>query len=175
MTGSAAASAWPGLGDRPVMMGGKNIGGATPPSANWIETLGSYEWESFGINTSLMKEDGGADAGQHPPWPLPGQQSARWPRPRDLARLAAMVARIRLDESNKFLGSKYFTGLSAKYDHEPLSAHFSTGMVNALLRPMTVRMNGAEPNEVYLGDLRHQPVPVARLLRPVAGSSQARP
>jgi len=138
------------LGDRPVMMGGKNIGRHYTAFRTWIDTLGSYEWESFGINTSLMKEDEVLmlDSTHR------GRSLAsirKMATARDLARLAAMVARIRLDESNKFLGSKYFTGLSAKYDHEPLSAHFSEGMVDALLRPMTVRMNGAEPDEVYLG------------------------
>ncbi|WP_405824889.1 FAD-dependent oxidoreductase [Streptomyces sp. NBC_01390] len=138
------------LGERPVMMGGKNIGRRYTAFRTWLDTLGSYTWESFGINTSVMRED-----------EVLTLDSTRRRRslgnirkmgtPRDFARLAAMVARIRRDESNKFLGSKYFTGLSGRYDHEPLNAHFSAALSDTLLRPMTVRMNGAEPDEVYLG------------------------
>src|SRR5882757_3072483 len=79
------------LGDRPVMMGGKNIGRRYTAFRNWIETLGSYEWESFGINTSLMKEDEVLmlDSTHR------GRSLAsirKMATPRDLARLAAMVA-----------------------------------------------------------------------------------
>lgn len=138
------------LGDRPVMMGGKNIGRHYSAFRRFLDTLGSYEWESFGINTSFMTDDEvlTLDSTRR------GRSLAnirKMGSARDLARLAAMVARIRLDESNKFLGSEYFTQLSERYDHEPLSAHFGEKLVNTLLRPMTVRMNGAEPDEVYLG------------------------
>jgi oxygen-dependent protoporphyrinogen oxidase len=138
------------LGDRPVMMGGKNIGRKYTAFRTFLDTLGSYRWEPFGINTSMMKDDEVLT--------LDSTRRSRslanirkMGKPRDFVRLAAMVARIRADESNKFLGSKYFTELSRKYDHEPLSAHFSEEITNTLLRPMTVRMNGAEPDDVYLG------------------------
>ncbi|MEU1345214.1 FAD-dependent oxidoreductase [Streptomyces sp. NPDC005827] len=138
------------LGDRPVMMGGKNIGRRYTAFRSWLDSLGTYAWESFGINTSVMKEDEvlTLDSTRR------GRSLAsirRMATPRDLVRLAAMTARIRADESNKFLGSKYFTELSRTHDHEPLSAHFSEKIVKSLLRPMTVRMNGAEPDDVYLG------------------------
>jgi oxygen-dependent protoporphyrinogen oxidase len=72
--------------------------------------------------------------------------------PRDLARLATLAARIRVDyDRNRFLGSPYFTKLARRHDHQPLSAFFSPAVTKTLLRPMTVRMNGAEPDEVYLG------------------------
>ncbi|KDN83849.1 protoporphyrinogen/coproporphyrinogen oxidase [Kitasatospora cheerisanensis] len=138
------------LGDRPVMMGGKNIGRRYHAFRAWLDAIGHYQWESFGINTSFMKEDEvlTLDSTRR------GRSLAnirRMSSPRDLARLAAMAARIRLDESNKFLGSAYFTELSRRHDHQPLSAHFGEATANVLLRPMTVRMNGAEPDEVYLG------------------------
>jgi protoporphyrinogen/coproporphyrinogen III oxidase len=138
------------LGERPVMMGGKNIGRRYTAFRRFLDTLGSYRWESFGINTSFMKEDEVLTLDSE----KRGRSLAnirKMGSPRDLARLAAMVVRIRRDESNKFLGSEYFTELSRRYDHEPLSAHFDPKVVNTLLRPMTVRMNGAEPDEVYLG------------------------
>jgi oxygen-dependent protoporphyrinogen oxidase len=138
------------LGDRPVMLGGKNIGRRYTAFRTWLDALGSYQWESFGINTSVMRDE--------EVFTLDSTRRRRslshirkMGTPRDLARLAAMVVRIRRDESNKFLGSTYFTRLSRQYDHLPLSAHFSTALADTLLRPMTVRMNGAEPDEVCLG------------------------
>jgi oxygen-dependent protoporphyrinogen oxidase len=138
------------LGDRPVMMGGKNIGRKYTAFRAFLDALGTYEFEPFGINTSFMKEDEvlPLDSGRR------GRSLAnigRMGAPRDLIRLAAMAARIQRDESNKFLGSKYFTGISRAHDHEPLSAFFSEKTVDTLLRPLTVRMNGAEPDEVYPG------------------------
>jgi oxygen-dependent protoporphyrinogen oxidase len=138
------------LGDRPVMMGGKNVGRRYTAFRAWLDSLGTYEWESFGINTSVMKEDEVLTLDSTRRGRSLGS-IRRMATPRDLVRLAVMTARIRADESNKFLGSKYFTELSRKHDHEPLSAHFSKKIVDSLLRPMTVRMNGAEPDDVYLG------------------------
>jgi oxygen-dependent protoporphyrinogen oxidase len=138
------------LGERPVMLGGKNIGRRYTAFRAWLDNLGSYRWESFGINTALVKDDEVLTLDS-----THRRRSVRNIRKmgsaRDLTRLAAMVARIRLDESNKFLGSAYFTRLSSRYDHLPLSAHFSEATANTLLRPLTVRTNGAEPDEVYLG------------------------
>lgn len=138
------------LGDRPVMMGGKNIGRKYSAFRAFMDTLGTFEWEPFGINTSFMKEDEVLPVDSH-------KRSrslasiAKLATPRDLARLAAMATRIQRDESNKFLGSKYFTEISREHDHEPLSAFFSEKTVDSLLRPLTVRMNGAEPDDVYPG------------------------
>jgi protoporphyrinogen/coproporphyrinogen III oxidase len=138
------------LGERPVMMGGKNIGRKYTAFRAFLDALGTYEWEPFGINTSFMKEDEVLPLDSH----RRGRSLAnigRMGTPRDLVRLAAMAARIQRDESNKFLGSAYFTGISRRHDHEPLSAFFSEKTVETLLRPLTVRMNGAEPDEVYPG------------------------
>jgi protoporphyrinogen/coproporphyrinogen III oxidase len=138
------------LGDRDVMMGGKNIGRRYHAFRGFLASLGDYPFEPFGINQSTMR------AGQ-----VLTLDSSRRGRtlanirrmgsPRDLARMAMLAARIRSDEANKFLGSDYFTGLSRRYDHAPLGSYFGEAFTNTLLRPMTVRMNGAEPDEVYLG------------------------
>ncbi|MDI2127664.1 protoporphyrinogen/coproporphyrinogen oxidase [Yinghuangia seranimata] len=138
------------LGDRPVMMGGKNIGRKYSAFRGTLSALGSYAWEPFGINASMMKE-GEVLTLDSTRRSRSVDNIRRMGRPADLARLAALAARIRLDERNKFLGAPYFAKLSAKYDHQPLGAHFGPGLADTLLRPMTVRMNGAEPDEVYLG------------------------
>src|SRR4029453_11665271 len=39
------------------------------------------------------------------------------------------------------------------YDELPVSGYFSSEFCRRIIRPMTVRMNGAEPDEVYVGNL----------------------
>ncbi|WP_255725436.1 NAD(P)/FAD-dependent oxidoreductase [Frankia sp. Cj3] len=138
------------LGDKQVMMGGKNIGRKYSAFRSFTAALGSYPWEPFGINQSFMKDDevltiDSTRRGSSL------NNIRRMATPRDLARLGLLAARIRLDDTNRFLGSSYFTALSSSHDHVPLSGHFSPKVTKTLLRPITVRMNGAEPDEVYLG------------------------
>ncbi|MDQ3761959.1 MAG: FAD-dependent oxidoreductase [Actinomycetota bacterium] len=138
------------LGDRPVMLGGKNIGRRYHAFRSFVAALGDYQWEPFGINQSTMK-DGEVLTLDSSRRSRSLGNIRRMGSVRDLARMVMMAARIRADESNRFLGSNYFTRLSRRHDHAPLSAHFGEALTSTLLRPMTVRMNGAEPDEVYLG------------------------
>ncbi|WP_158674674.1 protoporphyrinogen/coproporphyrinogen oxidase [Streptomyces hoynatensis] len=139
------------LGDRPVMLGGKNIGHKYDAFRGFLGALGSYEWQPFGINASMMKE-GEVLTLDSTKRNRSINNIRRMGAPRDLAKLLNLVAHIRLEESNKFLGSTYFSKLGSRRDHQPLSAWFGRTLTNTLLRPMTVRMNGAEPDEVYLGN-----------------------
>jgi oxygen-dependent protoporphyrinogen oxidase len=138
------------FGDRPVMLGGKNVGHKYTAFRTLLSELGEFRWEPFGINASTMR-DGEVLTLDSSRRGSSLRNVLRMGSAPDLVRLAALAARIRLNDSNRFLGSKYFTGLSRRHDHQPLSAHFGSAVVDTLLRPMTVRMNGAEPDEVYLG------------------------
>src|ERR1700678_2194335 len=97
--------------------------------------LGRHPYEEFGINTSRVK-DGKVQA-------IDSSRIAKSLRTvfasgsaRDLARLAALAARIKHDDANRFLGSPLFTRLSERYDDEPLSAHFGSDVARHLLRLM---------------------------------------
>ncbi len=138
------------LGSRDVMMGGKNIGRRYTSFRGFTQALGAPRYEPFGINQSRVK-DGNVLT-------LDSAHRLRSVRhllggtsPRDLARLARLAVQIRRDDRNRFLGSPLFTEIARNHDHAPLSAHFGRDTTRYLLRPMTVRMNGAEPDEVYLG------------------------
>jgi oxygen-dependent protoporphyrinogen oxidase len=138
------------LGDRPVMMGGKNIGKLYTSFRGFTASLGRPPWEPFGINASRVKDDRvyTLDSSRR------GRSAMNFLRsghPRDVARFASLLLRVRRDERNKFLGSPYFSELARRSDHAPLSGHFGPYMTKYLLRPMVIRMNGAEPDEVYLG------------------------
>lgn len=138
------------LGERPVMMGGKNIGKLYTSFRGFTASLGRPAWEPFGINQSRVKDDriytlDSSKRGRS------AMNLLRSGHPRDVARFARLLLRVRRDERNKFLGSPYFSDLARRSDHAPLSGHFGPYMTRYLLRPMVIRMNGAEPDEVYLG------------------------
>lgn len=140
------------LGDRPVMFGGKNIGRRYTMLRAFTAAMGHNPWQPFGINASRLKNG-----------KILTLDSARRGRtlatlrefgsPRDLLRLVGLAARVRSDEQHRFLGARPFAKLSRTHDHAPLSSHFGSELTRLLLRPVTVRMNGTEPDEMYLGTL----------------------
>jgi protoporphyrinogen/coproporphyrinogen III oxidase len=138
------------LGDRKVMLGGKNVGRRYTSFRAFTAALGDHPYEPFGINASRVT-DGEVVT-------LDSSRRGRSLRgllgagaARDLLRLAYLAARIRLRYDNRFLGSPLFTRVSRRHDRAPLSAYFGAELTRQLLRPMTIRMNGAEPDEVYPG------------------------
>lgn len=141
------------LGDRSIMMGGKNIGQNYTELRKLLSDLGAHLYEPFGINTSRVVDgkvvfiDGQHMAQQMVQ--LLGESASR----KDIGKLLYYGSRVRGKDENRFLGSALFTKTAAKHDHQPLSEHFGPELVETALRPMTLRMNGAEPDEVYLGTL----------------------
>jgi protoporphyrinogen/coproporphyrinogen III oxidase len=138
------------LAERPVMMGGKNIGRRYSAFREFTSALGQHPYEEFGINSSRVK-DGELLAVDSSRRAKSLRNVLKMGSPRDLTRLLALAARVRTAEANRFLGSPLFTDLAERSDGRPLSAHFGAAITRNLLRPITVRMNGAEPDEVYLG------------------------
>jgi oxygen-dependent protoporphyrinogen oxidase len=138
------------LGERQVMTGGKNIGRRYTEFRRFTAELGVDAYESFGYNASRLKNGQilTLDSERR------GKTLAnirKMGSARDFARLVAMAARIRQNDTNRFLGSRYFTGLSRRHDHAPLSSFFGSDMTDMLIRPMVIRNNGAEPDEVSPG------------------------
>jgi protoporphyrinogen/coproporphyrinogen III oxidase len=138
------------LGDRSITYGGKNIGRRYTSFRAFTAAFGDHPYEPFGINSSRV-EDGRLltlDSGRRA---TSLRSLMRLGRRRDLARLIALAVRVHRDERNRFLGGPAFTRLARRSDHQPLSAHFGEQLTRTFLRPVTVRMNGAEPGEVNLG------------------------
>jgi protoporphyrinogen/coproporphyrinogen III oxidase len=138
------------LGDRPVMTGGKNIGHNYTEFRKVIDALGSHAWEPFGINASRVV-DGEVVTLDSTHMFSSLRHTLQVASPLDIARLIKPAARILMNRANGFLDSPYFTELGRRRDEQPLSAHFGPKITRNLLRPMTIRMNGAEPDEVHLG------------------------
>ncbi|AFU02439.1 FAD-dependent oxidoreductase [Nocardia brasiliensis] len=139
------------LGTRPIMVGGKNLGRKYSELRAFLTDLGDPALEPFGINTSrvvhgrLLTFDSTASPLRRLRVLLDGGSIA------DLVKLFRLAVQVRRKEENRFLGSADFTEIAERSDERPLSAHFGPRAVRNILRAMTVRMNGAEPDEVYLG------------------------
>jgi oxygen-dependent protoporphyrinogen oxidase len=138
------------LGERPVAFGGKNVGRRYTRLRELTAALGDHPYEPFGINSSRV--EGGRLVTIDSTHRLRSLRTlTRMGSPVDLARLLWLASRVRSEEANRYLGSPYFTRLGHRNDATPLSSHFSPRLTRSLLRPVTVRMNGAEPDEVFLG------------------------
>jgi protoporphyrinogen/coproporphyrinogen III oxidase len=138
------------LGDRPVMLGGKNIGKKYTRLRSFVAAHGDHRWEPFGINASRVV-DGRILTVDSSRRVKSLFNLARMGVPRDLARFGRLAASVRRSEKNRFLGSPLAAELSRDHDHAPLSEHFGDAFTRSLIRAMTIRTNGAEPDESYLG------------------------
>ncbi|MFC9472932.1 FAD-dependent oxidoreductase [Nocardia sp. NPDC056952] len=138
------------LGGRPIMMGGKNIGRHYHELRGFVAASGERAYEPFGINSSqiingeLVTLDNPGIAGFL-------RHLLRMGSPIDAARMLYYGARVRFDERNRYLGSDWFGKAGTANDNVALGAHFGTEFGRTVLRPLTVRLNAAEPDEVYLG------------------------
>lgn len=140
------------LGDRPIMLGGKNIGHRYTHLRSLLAELDGGTFQDFGINTSTVQ--GGQLLPLDSSRPFASLRSLlRMGTPRDLLRLSRLARTVRRHEEARFLGSPQFRRLAERHDDPALTDYFSPRMTSSLLRLATVRMNGAEPEEAHLGNL----------------------
>lgn len=140
------------LGDRWLDVGGKNIGRRYRRFRAFTASLGDNPYEYFGINSSQVRDGKIVTFDSKRRWSSMIDM-VRHCSKRDLFRFARMVLAIRRDEANGVLGSPYFDRLGERFDDRPARSYFGEEFCRRIIRPMTVRMNGAEPDEVYLGNL----------------------
>lgn len=138
------------LGDRSVTLGGKNVGATYRRFREFVDEHGPAVWEPFGISTSQLR--GGKIV------PIDGEHRLRATlrmlaraRPAEAIRLLRCARAIRADGANRFLDSP-LSARAERVGNPPLSEVFSGELAANLVRPMTVRMNGAELDESYLGN-----------------------
>jgi oxygen-dependent protoporphyrinogen oxidase len=146
--GGRTRSGW--LGEREVTMGGKNIGRRYRCFREFARSVGADDFEPFGINSARAEGDRIRTVDSKRSWRSAANLLAG-AGTRDVARLVHLGLRVKASEENRYLGSRYFGQLGRRRDDRRLSAYFGPRLNAALLRPMTVRMNGAEPDEVHLG------------------------
>ena len=138
-------------GEKWVDFGGKNIGYNYKLFREFVADQGDFHYEYFGVNTS--KVVAGKIVTINREKNLKSLlNTLKLANPFDLIKLFYLVKRIKKNPDEGFLGNPFYNKLSKKLDHKPLSNYFSDKCCNNLIRPMTVRMNGAEPNECFIGN-----------------------
>ncbi|HEX8646571.1 MAG TPA: FAD-dependent oxidoreductase [Thermoleophilaceae bacterium] len=139
------------LGDHEITFGGKNIGRRYDLFREFARVHGDHPFEPFGINSSRAV-DGRLRTFDSTKRIRGLVGVARQMTPRDGLRFAGLARRVKAADENRFLGSAEFTEIGRRSDDRPLAEYFSHRFAQGIVRPMTVRMNGAEPDEVYLGN-----------------------
>lgn len=147
--GGRSASA--DLAGREVTLGGKNIGKRYRRFRTFLADLGEDRFDYFGLNTTRVE---GASEQTIDSSRAAASAAAllRGLPLRDAAKLSALVACVAAHERNRYLDSRLFATLGERADDRPLADHFGEALQRRILRTMTVRMNGAEPDEAYLGN-----------------------
>lgn len=140
----------PVLGGREITFGGKNIGRRYDRFRAFASAMGDPEYEPFGINSSRV-EHGRVKTVDSERRLRSMLQLLSAIGPQDMTRVLRAALAVRRDPTARYLGSPAFDRLAERHDDPPLDRWFGERAQSVLIRPMTVRMNGAEPEEVNLG------------------------
>lgn len=140
------------LGGRRVDFGGKNVGRHYKLFREFVASLGQHEFEDFGLNSSQIRDGKIVTFDGARRW-RSLVELGRDASVRDVARFARLLWRVRSNEEDGYLGSEFFGSLGRQRDTSPASSYFSRDFCRRIIRPMSVRMNGAEPDEIYVGNL----------------------
>jgi oxygen-dependent protoporphyrinogen oxidase len=139
------------LGRRSIALGGKNIGRRYTLFREFVREMGDQPFEHFGLNSSRIRD--GRVVTFDGERRLAGMlRLLRTCSARDILRAGAMAAAVRRDRRNAFLGGPFFAGLARKHPADCVAGYFSRRFCEQVVRPMSVRMNGAEPGEIALGN-----------------------
>lgn len=137
------------MGEREVTLGGKNIGRRYRRLREFVAAHGPAAYEEFGINSARVTRRGlrTIDSTKRGRSLL---ALVRENAPTDVVRLASWARRVARDDRDRWADSPLFERLATTRG-DPVMADVLGGRALAtLIRPMTVRMNGAEPDEALL-------------------------
>ena len=140
------------LGGRAIDCGGKNIGAKYRLFRQFVASLGTHPFEYFGLNSSQAIDGTVRTFEARARW-RSLVELTRGVAASDLLRFAHLLWRVKADTAAGYLGSPLSRRLAARFDDRPASHYFSPEFCRRVLRPMSVRMNGAEPDEIHLGNL----------------------
>ncbi len=139
------------MGNRWIDFGGKNIGYAYKLFREFVADQGQFNYEYFGVNTSKVVEGKLLTINREKNFKSL-LNLLKLANPIDLIKLFYLVKRIKKNPAEGFLGHSFYNMLADRFDHKPLSKYFSSKCCDNLIRSMTVRMNGAEAEECFLGN-----------------------
>jgi len=138
------------LAGRRVCLGGKNIGKTYRRFRQFCDEMGVNDFEEFGLNSSSGKGENSRtfDGDKFLSSAL---NFAKGLPLKDISRLLAIVYAVKKDTSNMYLSGEYCQRKQkSKYGSETISSYFSKTLSNRMLRPLIVRNNAAEPDEISL-------------------------
>ncbi|UWX58274.1 FAD-dependent oxidoreductase [Chlorobaculum sp. MV4-Y] len=141
------------LQERRVDFGGKNIGRNYLLFREFARAYGDPAFEYFGINTSQLVNGRIVSISREGSVWLNLLKIIRLCGFRKgITRLYPHIQAILNDRSQGVLCSDYFRALSENFDHLALDRHLNQRCIERVIRPITIRMNGAEPEECYPGN-----------------------
>jgi len=140
------------LQGRWVDFGGKNIGKHYRRFRDFVRANGNPEFEYFGFNTSQLINGRVVSISKEGARQLNTLKIMGLCGIRSVKKLYPHVKALLNDRQQGVLCSDYFRQISERYDHLTLAEYLNGGCVRHVVRPVTVRMNGAEPDECYPGN-----------------------
>jgi len=140
------------LDGRFVDFGGKNIGRKYSRFRDFVTELGGLDFEYFGFNTSQVVGGRVISLNKEKSRLRNLLRVFSLAGPGGVMKLMPMIQAVRKDLEQGFLNTPYFNAIADRYDDRSLASFFPESCVDHLVRPVTVRMNGAEPDECYPGN-----------------------
>lgn len=139
------------MGDRWIQLGGKNIGKKYTLFREFTAAVGNFSYEYFGLNSSQVRNGKilTIDGKNRLRSAAQLLKCGSW---QDVIRFLQMGAAISRNPNNGYLGGPYFKSLGRRFNNISLDRYFTPEFCKTVIRPMSVRMNGAEPDEVYIGN-----------------------
>jgi len=139
------------LDDRIVTLGGKNIGRTYSRFRAFVASHGKHSYEPFGINSSrivngrLVRFDSSrrlrllAEARRVPPF--------------DALRLVRLARRLAREPEARHLSERTCSVLAERWGARTLDDLFGEHLCELILRSLTVRVSGAEPDEIPIANI----------------------
>jgi oxygen-dependent protoporphyrinogen oxidase len=145
------------IGSEPLLgrwldFGGKNIGKNYYLFRDFVRECGVHDYEYFGFNTSQIIDGRVVRINKEGAKLLNTLRFVGLCGFDGIRKLYPHVQAILKDRRIGVLNSDYFNKLAEQYDHLSLSGYLKEPCLSHVVRPVTVRMNGAEPDECYLGN-----------------------
>jgi protoporphyrinogen/coproporphyrinogen III oxidase len=132
--------------------GGKNIGKNYVLFRDFVRKCGVHDYEYFGFNTSQIIDGRVVRINKEGAKLLNTIRFIGLCGFDGIRKLYPHVRAILKDRSIGVLNSDYFNRLAEQYDHLSLAGYLQEPCLSRIVRPVTVRMNGAEPDECYPGN-----------------------
>jgi len=132
--------------------GGKNIGRKYNRFREFVSELGGMEFEYFGFNTSQVINGNVVKLSKEKKRFFNILRVVSLAGIGGIKRLLPLMKAVDKDASQGFLNTTYFNRIADRFDEATLASFFPKRCTDHLIRPVTVRMNGAEPQECYPGN-----------------------